>query len=66
VHFVVVGNSTNKGIEYGEAMDSLKVEFDRLAGGYTEIGATSGGFMPANGKIESEQNTSFMVSSHII
>ncbi len=63
VHFVVVGDTPTNGASYDEAIGALKVELDRLAGGYTELGPTSGGFLPSDGVAETENNTSFLVAA---
>ena len=46
VHFIVVPSKTNDGRDIDKALDDLKQHFAELAGGYTFLGATDGGYFP--------------------
>jgi hypothetical protein len=46
VHFIVVPSKTNDGRDIHKALDDLKQHLAELAGGYTFLGATDGGYLP--------------------
>ena len=63
VHFIVVPSKTNDGRDIDKALDDLKQYFAELAGGYTFLGATDGGYLPHGGKLQKNKNFSFMVAA---
>ena len=63
VHFIVVPSKTNHGRDIEKALDDLKQHLAELAGGYTFLGATEGGYLPPGGKLQNNQNYSFMVAA---
>ena len=63
VHFIVVPSKTKDGRNIDKALDDLKQHFAELAGGYTFLGATDGGYLPPGGKLEKNKNYTFMVAA---
>ena len=63
VHFIVVPSKTNDGRDIDMALDDLKQHFAELAGGYTFLGVTDGGYLPPGGKLEKNKNYTFMVAA---
>ena len=63
VHFLVVPAKTKDGRDFNTAMADLKLKLARLAGGYTHLGPSEGGYLPSGGKLEQKKNHSFIVSA---
>ena len=63
IHFIVVSNTPAEGMEISESLAFLKKKLVELAGGYTYLGATQGGWLPPGGKLDEESNHSFLVSA---
>lgn len=63
VHFIVVPTRTNDGRDIDKALDDFKQHLAELAGGYTFLGATDGGYLPPGGKLQKNKNYSFMVAA---
>ena len=62
VHFVVVTKTMPDGSDSGPAVLSFKAEVIKLAGGYTEIGSTSGGSLKADG-VQDQDNITFIIGA---
>lgn len=63
VHFVVVPSKTRGDRDIHKALDDLKFFFAELAGGYTHLGPSDGGYLPPDGKLEKNANYSFLVAA---
>ena len=63
VHFLVVPSKTKGARSITKALASLKTKLAELAGGYTHLGPTDGGYLNAKGNLERENNFSFIVAS---
>ena len=65
VHFIVVPVKGMAGApaDVEMAMAEFKVNIAEMAGGYTDLGPTEGGFLPAGGELSRSKNFSFIVSA---
>ena len=63
VHFLVVPSKTKDGQDINEALTKLRVKLAEIAGGYTDLGPTNGGYLPSAGKLRQSNNYSFMVAA---
>lgn len=61
VHFVVITDHSD-GVNYAQEIPALEKEFCRLAGGYTALGNTSGGFL-SEVRIIRESGRAYLVSA---
>jgi len=61
VHFVVVSETVPAGGDFATALTQFKSEVVKLAGGYTELGATHGSTLDSDGK--QEENISFIIGA---
>jgi len=63
VHFFVVPDVLPDGAGAADRLPELRLFLAKLAGGYTELGPSQGGFMNAANQLVSENNHSFLVSA---
>ena len=63
VHFIVVSYQAADGADIDAAITELKAKFLELAGGYTELGITSGGYLPPGGAAVKSDGRSFLVAA---
>lgn len=63
IHFFVVPAAVEEGKDLTEELSKLKQQLVSWAGGYTELGASKGGSREPDGKVETEDNFSFIVSA---
>jgi len=63
VHFFLVPAVLPDGTDSAPALPALRLFLAKLAGGYTELGAGSGGYLDDKGELVKEDNIAFVVSA---
>ncbi len=63
VHYFVVPSVLPGGVNAAERLPALRMFLSKLAGGYTQLGMTQGGWVNPKGGLETERNISFLVSA---
>jgi hypothetical protein len=63
VHFLVVPSKAKDGQDINEALAKLRLKLAEIAGGYTDLGPTNGGYLPPGGKLRQSNNYSFIVAA---
>ena len=63
VHFFVVPDALPDGANAAPRLPELRLFLAKLAGGYTELGPSEGGFMNAANQLVSEKNHPFLVAA---
>jgi hypothetical protein len=63
IHMVVVPVEAREGRDFNQALLDLKKKLAELAGGYTFLGRTDGGMLTQDGRLDSENNFSFIVAA---
>ncbi len=63
VHFFLVPAVLPDGSDSSPGLPALRLFLAKLAGGYTELGAGSGGYLDEKGELVKEDNHAFLVSA---
>lgn len=62
-HFIVVPAAAAGDVDSDQLMVDFKAELLALAGGYTELGSTTGGFQPPSGAAIKAPGVTFLVAA---